>query len=369
MSVAKMKDGKRWYVFVRYKDWTGETKQHKKEGFERRADAKEYEQKFLEQHTGSSDMTVHSLYTLYMEDCQTRLKPTTCANKDFLFQRHVLPYLGKRKADSVDAAQIRKWQNTLLSAKKDDTEQTYALTYLKTVHNQVSAMFNFGVKYYGIKSNPCRKAGAMGKKNADAMQFWTVEKFHTFLSAVSNKPQSVVMFSLLFWTGIRSGELLALTPADFDFEHCTVSISKNYARQHGKDLILEPKTPKSHRVIPIPSTLAALVRQYLTTLYGISDENRIFAGNTKHLLLHEMKRGCAASGVKRIRIHDLRHSHASLLIELGYSPLLIAERLGHENIETTLQTYSHLYPNKQGELATQLETMQKRYDFATHEFE
>ena len=82
-----------------------------------------------------------------------------------------------------------------------------------------------------------------------------------------------------------------------------------------------------------------------------------------------MKRECAASGVKRIRIHDLRHSHASLLIELGYSPLLIAERLGHENIETTLQTYSHLYPNKQGELATQLETMQKRYDFATHEFE
>ena len=81
-----------------------------KEGFERRADAKEYEQKFLEQRMGSSDMTVHSLYTLYMEDCQTRLRPTTYANKDFLFQRHVLPYLGKRKADSVDAAQIRKWQ-------------------------------------------------------------------------------------------------------------------------------------------------------------------------------------------------------------------------------------------------------------------
>ena len=340
-----------------------------KEGFERRADAKEYEQKFLEQRMGSSDMTVHSLYTLYMEDCQTRLRPTTYANKDFLFQRHVLPYLGKRKADSVDAAQIRKWQNTLLSAKKDDTGQTCTQTYLKTVHNQVSAMFNFGVKYYGIKSNLCWKAGAMGKKNADAMQFWTVDEFNTFLSAVSNEPQSVVMFSLLFWTGIRSGELLALTPADFDFEHCTVSISKNYARQQGEDLILEPKTPKSRRVIPIPATLAALVKQYITTLYDISEENRIFAGNTKHFLIHEMKRGCAASGIKRIRIHDLRHSHASLLIELGYSPLLIAERLGHENIETTLQTYSHLYPNKQGELATQLETMQKRYDFATHEFE
>ena len=119
MSVAKMKDGKRWYVFVRYKDWTGETKQHKKEGFERRSDAKEYERKFLEQKTGSPDMTVHSLYTLYMEDCKTRLKPTTYANKDFLFQKHVLPYLGNLQASSVGPADIRKWQNTLLSAKKE----------------------------------------------------------------------------------------------------------------------------------------------------------------------------------------------------------------------------------------------------------
>ena len=340
-----------------------------REWIERRyqnADAKEYERKYLEQRTGSSDMTVHSLYVLYMEDCQTRLKPTTYANKDFLFERHVLPYLGKLQANDVGPAQIRKWQNTLLGAKKEGSGQPYSQTYLKTVHNQVSALFNFGVKYYGIKNNPCRRAGAMGKKNADAMQFWTVDEFTRFIEAVSNKPQSVVMFSLLFWTGMRSGELLALTPGDFDFEAGTVSITKNYARQHGQDLILEPKTPKSRRTIPLPGTLMEMVREYIGRLYDVNSSDRIFMGNTKHLLRHEMDRGCAASGVKRIRIHDLRHSHASLLIELGYSPLLIAERLGHENIETTLQTYSHLYPNKQGELAAQLETMQKRYDFATH---
>lgn len=365
MTIAKMKDGKRWYVYVRYKDWDGSTKQHKKEGFERRSDAKEYERKYLEQYTGASDMTVHSLYTLYMEDCQSRLKPTTQANKDFLFQKHVLPYLGSLPANEVSPAQIRKWQNILLNAKRDDTGQSYAPTYLKTVHNQVSAMFNFGVKYYGIKNNPCRQAGAMGKKSANAMQFWTVDEFQRFLGAIANKPQSVVMFSLLFWTGIRSGELLALTPNDFDFDNYTLSITKNYTRQHRQDLIMEPKTPKSRRTIPLPSTLAQMVEEYLSCLYEVGNQDRIFPGNTKHLLLHEMKRGCAASGVPRIRVHDLRHSHASLLIELGYSPLLIAERLGHESIETTLQTYSHLYPNKQGELATQLETMLKRYDFAT----
>lgn len=73
------------------------------------------------------------------------------------------------------------------------------------------------------------------------------------------------MFSLLFWMGMRFGELLALTPGDFDFENCTVSISKNYVRQHGEDFILEPKTPKSRRVISIPSTLAALIKQSLKT--------------------------------------------------------------------------------------------------------
>lgn len=195
----------------------------------------------------------------------------------------------------------------------------------------------------------------MGKKTADAMQFWTVEEFEKFLEAISNKPACVVMFSLLFWTGMRSGEMLALTPADFDFEANTVSITKNYARQNKQDLILEPKTPKSRRTIVMPPTLSHMIQTYLGTLYDLSPDDRIFPASTKHILQSQMKRGCAASGVKRIRVHDLRHSHASLLIELGYSPLLIAERLGHENIETTLQTYSHLYPNKQTQLATELE--------------
>ena len=115
----------------------------------------------------------------------------------------------------------------------------------------------------------------------------------------------------------------------------------------------------------MPPTLSHMIQTYLGTLYDLSPDDRIFPASTKHILQSEMKRGCAASGVKRIRVHDLRHSHASLLIELGYSPLLIAERLGHENIETTLQTYSHLYPNKQTQLATELEKMQKCYDFAT----
>lgn len=90
--------------------------------------------------------------------------------------------------------------------------------------------------------------------------------------------------------------------------------------------------------------------------YGLAPNDRLFP-YTMHFLHHEMKRGCKKSGVKKIRIHDLRHSHASLLVEMGFSPLLVAERLGHEHVQTTMDTYSHLYSNKQKEVAQRLDTL------------
>lgn len=161
-------------------------------------------------------------------------------------------------------------------------------------------------------------------------------------------------FLLLYWTGMRIGELLALTYEDIDLENRIISISKSYQRLDGKDLITPPKTPKSNRKITIPPFLAEELKEYCSHLYGIMANERMFRF-TKSYMEHEIVRGINETGVKRIRLHDLRHSHASLLVELGFQPLAIAERLGHEKIETTLNTYSHLYPNKQAELADRLE--------------
>lgn len=108
--------------------------------------------------------------------------------------------------------------------------------------------------------------------------------------------------------------------------------------------------------ITIPQTLANCLKEYMDKCYEIQPDDRLFP-YTKSFLNHEMLRGCKKSGVKKIRVHDLRHSHASLLIEMGCQPLLIADRLGHEKIQTTLNTYSHLYPNKQAEVAAQLENV------------
>lgn len=212
---------------------------------------------------------------------------------------------------------------------------------------------NFAKKYYKLQSNPAALCGSMGKKKADEMQFWTPAEFNQFIAQVDNKALSAVCFRLLFYSGMREGELLALTLNDFDFKANTINISKSYARLNGKDLIQTPKTPKSKRVITMPPEIMELVRDYASRLYDYSPESRLFP-ITKSYLAKEIERGAKAANIKRIRVHDLRHSHASLLIELGFSPLLISERLGHENIETTLNTYSHLYPNKQGELAEAL---------------
>lgn len=192
-----------------------------------------------------------------------------------------------------------------------------------------------------------------GQKNADSMDFYTKDEFDKFISVFDYKPMSKLMLEILFWTGIRSGELLILTLNDLDFDSNAISINKNYARLENEYLILEPKTPKSKRIIALPEFLSKDIKEYSTRIYDLQPNARLFPV-TKSLLNTEMKRGSNKSGVKKIRVHDIRHSHASLLIELGFSPLLIAERLGHEKVETTLQTHSHLYPNKQSEIASKL---------------
>lgn len=148
--------------------------------------------------------------------------------------------------------------------------------------------------------------------------------------------------------------MLALTPADIDFEKRTISITKSYQRLGKQDVITSPKTRKSKRIITIPEFLIADLQDYLSSLYEVKDTDRLLPVK-KYYLEHEMKRGIKVSGVKKIRVHDLRHSHASLLVEMGFSPLEIADRLGHEKIETTLNTYSHLYPNKRTVLAEKLD--------------
>ena len=184
------------------------------------------------------------------------------------------------------------------------------------------------------------------------MLFWTQEEYKQFAEVMMDKPVSFYAFEMLYWCGIREGELLALTPADFDFEKQTVSITKSYQRIKGQDIITDPKTAKGNRVVKMPDFLSQEIQDFISQLYGIGEHDRMFM-ITKSYLHHEMDRGAKESGVKRIRIHDLRHSHISLLIEMGFSAVAIADRVGHESIDITYR-YAHLFPSTQNEMADRL---------------
>ena len=179
-----------------------------------------------------------------------------------------------------------------------------------------------------------------------------------------DKPQSYYAFELIYWCGIRAGELLALMQEDFDFETRTLTINKTYHRSKGRDIITDPKTAKSNRKIKMPSFLCEEMQDYLKMLYEISRKERIF-NVTKSYLMHEMIRGTNASGVKRIRIHDLRHSHVSLLINMGFSVLAIGERVGHEAEKITYR-YAHLFPTVQDDMADKLDIERSEFEEDEH---
>ena len=287
----------------------------------------------------------------YSEDMKTRIKENTWATKDHIIRTKLLPYFGKLKINNITAQQIITWQNELLNH-KDENGKPYSPVYLKTVHNQLSAIFNHAVRYYNLRENPCKKAGSMGKKKNREMLFWTKEEYLKFADAMMDKPLSFYAFEMLYWCGIREGELLALTPADFDFKKGTVTINKSYQRLNRQDVITTPKTEKSNRTIKMPQFLTDEIQDYLKMLYDVGDNDRMFTV-TKSYLHREMDRGAKEAGVKRIRIHDIRHSAVSLLIDMGFSATAIADRVGHESIDITYN-YAHLFPSKQTEMAERL---------------
>ena len=351
--MSASKDTKRgtWKVYIRYIDWMGNKQIKTKRGFQTKKEALAWEREFLQSQSKDMNMSFKAFAEIYMNDMKPRIRESTMENKRYIIDNKLIPYFGSRSLASIKASDIIQWQNELLNA-RDEDGNAYSPTYLRTIQNQLSAIFNHARRFYSLPVNPSAQAGKMGRQNAKEMHFWTQDEFLQFIEYMKVKPVSYYAFEILYWTGIREGELLALTPSDFNFVTKQLIINKSYQRIGQKDMITDPKTEQSNRTISLPDFLCEEIQDFIASLYGITPNMRIF-NVTKSYLHHEMDRGCKESGVKRIRIHDLRHSHAAHLIELGFSPVAIAERLGHKGISITYM-YAHLYPSKQYELAEKL---------------
>ena len=202
---------KKWMVQYTYVDWQGKRRKTTKRGFATKKAAKQWLDSQSLMRNADFDMLFEDFLELYYADMKTRLREHTMENKHYIIDLKILPYFGKKRMNTITPADVRIWQNALI-------KEGYAPTYLKTINNQLAAVFNYAERYYSLEKNPCRVAGSMGKGKAEEMQFWTKEEFSQFVDSVMNKRVSYMAFMMLYYTGCRIGELMALTLEDIDFE-------------------------------------------------------------------------------------------------------------------------------------------------------
>ena len=202
MPVYKNEDNGTWYVLTRYVDWKGERKQKCKRGFETKREAQEWERVFKQQSAADMDMNFSAFVELYIKDIKPRLKENTWLTKKHIIETKILPYFEKKNVSEITTKDVIAWQNELL-AFRDEKKKPYSQTYLKTVHNQLSAIFNHAVRHYDLRSNPAAKAENMGTEERKEMKFWTKEEYKKFADEMMDKPVSYYAFEMLYWCGIR----------------------------------------------------------------------------------------------------------------------------------------------------------------------
>ena len=178
-----------WYCKFYYVDWTGTSRQKMKRGFKLQREAKDWERSFLEKQSGNPDMTFQALYDLYLEDIRSRLKESTVEVKKRYTAHRILPYFKDKPINEISPADVRKWQNGLIEDGLKPTTQ-------RTVNNQLNAVLNFAVKYYGLSRNPCSVVGSIGSSKADKMDFWTLEEFKAFIACIDS-PMHNAFYSIL----------------------------------------------------------------------------------------------------------------------------------------------------------------------------
>ena len=266
MPVYKDKKRGTWYVRFKYKDWMGKNVSFWKRGFATKREAVQYEFDYKSKQRGMLNMTFGQFVELYKEDRANRIKESTMETKSNIINLHVTPYFASKKISDITPADVIKWQNTII-CKKDNNGKRFSKSFLKTIHNQLSAIMNHAVKFYGLTSNPATAVGNMGTDKEVEINFWTSEQYKRFSEEMLCEPMYYVCFEILYWCGIREGELLALTMRDIDFKRKTININKTFQHIKGRYIVTEPKTKKSKRSVIMPEFLCEEIKEYIELVY------------------------------------------------------------------------------------------------------
>lgn len=345
------KDEKRgtYYFVTRIRQNDGTMKQVKRRGFKTQKEAKLAEAKALITTDSADSLTFQQIAHNYFDWYEKRRKQSSIDVIKNITFNHLIKEFGKAKVEKITPGHVMNYQNKIISL--------YSPDFLKKIHTTLSAIFNHAIKFNGLTTNPARIAGNFEIKTNKRINFWEFEEFRQFIDVIDDLLYKA-FFSTLYYSGARKGELLALTWEDVNFEENTINIDKtDYKRA-----ITDPKTDASNRIILLPTFIMDMLRslkQVSNESFPVKEEYVVFGQFNKSISTSTLDRRYAEyikrSGVKRIVIHEFRHSHASYLINKGVSPLIVAQRLGHSDVATTLNTYSHLYPSKQAEAVAFME--------------
>lgn len=341
-----------WFCSFYYSDYNGRRVKKKKQGFSTKRDADAFERDFLAKKSGSPSMTFAQLVENYLADARARLKPTTVQNMRKNLLSHVAPTFGETPIDAITPAAVRQWENDELK------KGALAFSSLCSVRNSFSIVMNFAARFYGLVSNPVRAAGPLKagsrKQEEKRLHVWTCEQFARFITS-GLAPEFIALFSVLFWTGCREGEALALTVRDIHFDTATLSITKTVEPIEGFGYRSQsPKTSASYREVSMPPQLVAILRDWIAQTNATRPADMLFRFNVRGSLSTLIHAGARRAGLPEIHTHDLRHSHASMLVHLGFPPIVIRDRLGHSDIKMTMNVYSHLYPSTGDNVAARL---------------
>ena len=340
---------KKWRCVIRYVDFNGEKKQTQKRGFATKRDALAYERAFLTQKQYDGKTTYAEIWELFKEDALSDKRFTTVRGYESNMRLYILPFFGDRAIADIDDLMIRKWQNEL-------KQQDFQDVYIRRIETNFRTVLRYGLATCKIDTDPSKRLKPAGSTKVREMDIWTLEEYKAFRGQINNA-RTGVMFDILYYAGLRVGELLALQVGAVDLDRSIIKITQSMQRFNKEDIITPPKTKNSYRQVAISSFLREELQEYISTLYMPKAEDLLFPVG-KNPLYKAMTKYAAAASVKHIRLHDLRHSHASLLIAQGFDIMDISKRLGHEKVSTTLNIYGHLYEDKGKAIAARLDALQ-----------
>ena len=355
------KDGRKWIFQTRYKDLNGKIKKYKSKKFFTKKEAQEAERVFflnLDKYRPDNDMTFKDLYLAFYEYQEDKVKETTLHTyKD---RMRYMALLDNVKVKEFNLQHYELWRKKILEYNLSTRTRNYIYKFLKTI-------MNFGTKWYGLNFNhiyPKMTNFTDPNERKKEMKFWTFDEFNKFIS-VEDDLMYKTFFKTLYFCGLRKGEIRALNWHDIDFKNNTLSVNKGISDNvNGKRYIISsPKTPTSNRTLPLPKDVIndlKELKEYYMDFTNFKEEWFVFGGSLPigdDSIRRRKNNNCKLAGVKEIRIHDFRHSCASLLISQGADITMVAKFLGHSKIDETLNTYSHMFQNKLTNIITIIDNL------------